>query len=85
MRYADCVKRGLTIGSGVVEAANKTQVTERLKWSGIRWGLEGGQEVLTFRSLVKSDRFGKGPYLIRKISEGPISLPASVLYRPAFA
>ena len=25
-------------------------------------------------------KFGRGPYLIRKIGEGPITLPASVLY-----
>ena len=30
-------------------------------------------------------RFGRGPYLIRKIGEGPMTLPASVLYRPAYA
>lgn len=29
-------------------------------------------------------QFGRGPYLIRKIGQGPISLPASVLYNPAF-
>ena len=28
-------------------------------------------------------RFGRGPYLIRKIGQGPITLPASVLYRKA--
>ena len=26
-------------------------------------------------------RFGRGPYLIREVGAGPISLPASVLYR----
>ncbi len=25
-------------------------------------------------------RFGRGPYLIRQVGEGPITLPASVLY-----
>lgn len=30
-------------------------------------------------------RFGRGPYLIRRVGEGPITLPASVLYRPAHA
>ena len=28
-------------------------------------------------------KFGRGPYLIRQIGEGPIKLPASVLYAPA--
>ncbi|MCY3989259.1 MAG: hypothetical protein OXF94_11825 [Gammaproteobacteria bacterium] len=27
--------------------------------------------------------FGRGPYLIRQVGEGPITLPASVLYAPA--
>ena len=30
-------------------------------------------------------RFGRGPYLIRQIGAPPITLPASVLYRPANA
>lgn len=32
-----------------------------------------------------TQRFGRGPYLIRKVGEGPIKLPASVLYRPIYA
>ena len=28
------------------------------------------------------ERFGRGPYLIRQIGAPPITLPASVLYRP---
>lgn len=28
------------------------------------------------------DRFGAGPYLIREIGAGPVTLPASVLYNP---
>lgn len=27
-------------------------------------------------------RFGRGPYLIRRVGEGPVRLPASALYRP---
>ena len=27
-------------------------------------------------------RFGRGPDLIRQVGEGPVTLPASVLYRP---
>ena len=26
-------------------------------------------------------RFGRGPYLIRRVGQGPLQLPASVLYR----
>ena len=28
------------------------------------------------------EHFGRGPYLIRKVGEAPITLPASVLYQP---
>lgn len=45
------------IGSGIVEAANKTLVTRRMKLSGQRWNHEGGQAVLTWRSLHHSGRF----------------------------
>jgi hypothetical protein len=30
-------------------------------------------------------RFGRGPYLIRQIGAPPITLPASVMYRPLHA
>jgi hypothetical protein len=30
-------------------------------------------------------KFGRGPYLIRQIGAPPISLPASVMYRPVHA
>ncbi len=30
-------------------------------------------------------RFGRGPYLIRKVGAPPVTLPASVLYRPTHA
>ena len=28
------------------------------------------------------ERFGSGPYLIRKVGAAPVTLPASVLYQP---
>ena len=59
MRYRNISDRSLAIGSGVVEAACKTLVTQRLKRSGMRWGLQGGQAVLTVRALIKSGRFDR--------------------------
>ena len=68
MNYAVLSERGLPIGSGIVEAANKTHLQERLKRSGMRWGMEGGQAVLTFRSLVKSNRFDQAwDWIIKEI------------------
>ena len=41
----------------------------------------------TFEAAAESavERFGRGPYLIRKVGEGPVALPASVLYVPTHA
>ena len=64
MRYHALKEEGIAIGSGVVEAANKTLVTQRMKRSGMRWRIVGGQAVLTFRALIKS-----GP--LRAGMEGP--------------
>ena len=59
MRYLEFTERGWPIGSGMVEAACKTLVTQRLKRSGMRWNIEGGQAVLTFRSAAQSQRFDR--------------------------
>ena len=53
MRYAQMTARDLPIGSGIVEAACKTLVTQRMKRSGMRWRHEGGQAILTFRRSYK--------------------------------
>lgn len=60
MRYAEFARLGLPIGTGVTEAACKTLVTQRLKRSGMRWGEEGGQAILTLRSLLLSRRWAPG-------------------------
>ena len=59
MHYADAADAGYAIGSGSVESANKVLVTSRMKRSGQSWGRDGGQGVLTFRSLLKSGRFDR--------------------------
>lgn len=57
MRYALLAAQGIPIGSGVVEAACKTLVAQRLKCSGMRWGADGGQAILTVRGWTQSERF----------------------------
>ena len=57
MEYHAYKEACLPIGSGVVEAACKTLVNERLKQSGMRWTLRGGQAILTLRSLLQSARW----------------------------
>jgi hypothetical protein len=57
MRYAAVAAENLPIGSGVIEAACKTLASTRMKRSGMRWGHEGGQAVLTLRSRQQSGEF----------------------------
>jgi len=59
MKYKDAVDEKHPIGSGVVEAACKTLVSQRLKCSGMRWTIPGGQAILTIRSLQQSRLFEK--------------------------
>jgi hypothetical protein len=54
MRYADCRRLGIPIGSGVTEAACKTVYTQRLKLSGMRWQKAGAQTILTLRVILLS-------------------------------
>lgn len=60
MKYPAAVQANAAIGSGPVEAACKTLVTQRLKVSGASWSREGASGVLYLRSLLQSDRFEHG-------------------------
>ena len=60
MGYAELRDRDLPIGSGIVEAACKTLATQRLKRSGMSWRMDGGQAILTARSLLQSNRWERG-------------------------
>ena len=75
MHYATLSARNLPIGSGVVEAACKTLVTERLKRSGMRWRVPGGQAILTFRALVQSGRFTRGWDLLTSSYQATVEIP----------
>lgn len=72
MRYAEFQRLGLPIGTGVVEAACKTLVTQRMKRSGMSWG-EGGQGVLTLRSQLQSGRWDSAWELLRNSYRSRIS------------
>ncbi len=60
MKYPEAVEAKAALGSGAVEAACKTLVTQRLKVSGASWSREGAGGVLYLRSLLQSDRFDDG-------------------------
>jgi len=57
MNYAYYRNKGLPIASGPVEAACKSVVKARLCRSGMRWSRKGGQNILSLRTYVKSDRW----------------------------
>jgi hypothetical protein len=79
MRYAALRAQNLPIGSGVVEAACKTLVSQRLKRSGMRWRHTGGQAILTFRALCQSERFERAwPLLVRRYQRD-VRLPQKVI------
>jgi hypothetical protein len=54
LRYWEYKAVGLPLGSGVTEAACKTVFTQRLKQSGMRWEVAGGQVVVTLRVVLLS-------------------------------
>jgi len=54
MTYAACRQVRLPIGSGVTEAACKTVFAQRLKRSGMTWGIDGGPVIVGVRVLVLS-------------------------------
>jgi len=47
--------------------------------------LVGSFETFEDAAAEAVSRFGRGPYLIREVGAPPLTLPASVLYRPVYA
>lgn len=74
MGYASYLHEHLPIASGVVEAACKTLVTQRLKQSGMRWSGDGAQAILTLRSLIQSERWASGWRLLRQSYQQTVSM-----------
>jgi hypothetical protein len=57
MRYADFRKRGLFVGSGVLEAGCRTVVGQRLKQSGMHWTVKGANSIIALRCSIMSNRW----------------------------
>jgi len=57
MRYADFRKRGLFVGSGVLEAGCRTVVGQRLKQSGMHWTVRGANSIIALRCNIMSNRW----------------------------
>ena len=82
MGYAEAKAQNLPIGSGVVEAACKTLVTQRLKRSGMRWRHAGGQAILTLRALIQSGRFDSAWELLSGAYRREVNIPDNVVPFP---
>ena len=78
-QYAAVRAEKLPIGCGVIEAACKTLVQQRLKRSGMRWDNEGGQAILSLRSLLKSGRFDAARKLLADTYCKDLKLPNNLL------
>lgn len=57
MRYADFRKRGLFVGSGVLEAGCRTVIGQRLKQSGMHWTVRGANSIIALRCNIMSNRW----------------------------
>lgn len=74
MHYPQYQRENLPIASGVVEAACKTLVTQRLKCSGMAWSIPGGQAILTLRSLIQSERWDQAWGLWAALFRQPVTI-----------
>jgi hypothetical protein len=79
MRYSALIDQGLPIGSGVMEAACKSLVSQRLKLSGMRWSHDGAQAILTTRGWDQSDRFDEAWALIAATYQTQVHVLAKVI------
>lgn len=59
MKYPEYIKRGLLIGSGAIESAQRTVLQKRLKRAGQRWSQEGVQHMLNLRVAYLSGEWDK--------------------------
>lgn len=57
MLYDKFRKKGLFIGSGVVEAGCKSVIGKRLKQSGMHWSVRGANSIIALRCCLESGRF----------------------------
>jgi hypothetical protein len=58
IQYAAFRARGLPIGSGAMESANKLVVEERLKGSGMHWAPAHVNPMVALRTVICSQRWG---------------------------
>jgi hypothetical protein len=65
MTYKRFLDKGYLIGSGAIESAQRTVVQHRLKRSGQRWTIKGGQQVLNLRVKNLSNQWNDVKKIVR--------------------
>jgi hypothetical protein len=57
MNYKELKQRGFKVGSGAIESGNKKVIQQRMKQSGMRWGVQTGQFIASLRAKYASNRW----------------------------
>jgi len=57
--YKGFKEKGYYIGSGAIESGNKMVIQQRMKQSGMRWSMSGGQQIAALRAKYASNQWGK--------------------------
>jgi hypothetical protein len=65
MNYSEYVSKNMPIGSGVIEAACKVIIKQRMCNSGMKWTDTGAKTVLLLRCFNKTD--GKWQQFLNKV------------------
>jgi hypothetical protein len=57
LRYKECRERGLPIGSGAIEGGVRFIGKDRLDRTGMRWSINGAENILQLRNVKYSNRW----------------------------
>jgi hypothetical protein len=57
LRYGQALDAGWPIATGVIEGACRHLIADRLSIGGARWGLDGGEAILTLRAVISNGDF----------------------------
>jgi hypothetical protein len=72
MNYETYRAKGLMIGSGAIESAHRTLIQCRMKRSGQRWTIEGGNNLLNLRCHYKSGHWDQVQSKVISMKNGSI-------------
>jgi hypothetical protein len=66
MDYKYYREQGYLIGSGAMESANRAVIQQRMKRSGQRWSIDGGQQLLNIRTAYLSNNWTHVQDILRR-------------------